>query len=70
MSGLEIRKSAVARLQAVGMLYTTASRRRALTSTSWGSGWSGSPEEDQQVGFAMIVGDEGDALGFGQCGRR
>ena len=36
ISGEEMMKSAEARLQATGMLHTTATRSRALTSGSWG----------------------------------
>ena len=43
--GLESTKSAVARLQAIAMLCTTATRRSALTSTSWGWGSSGSQKK-------------------------
>ena len=42
ISGEEILKSAVARLQAMGMLQTTATRSRALTSGSCGCGSRGS----------------------------
>ena len=42
ISGEEIKKSAVARLQATGILQTTATRSRALTSGSCGCGSSGS----------------------------
>ena len=45
MSGDEIRKSAVDRLQATGTLYTTAMRSRAFTSTSWGCGSMGSQKK-------------------------
>jgi hypothetical protein len=44
-SGLEIIRSAVALLQAVGTLYKTATLRRALTSTSWGSDSKGSQKK-------------------------
>src|SRR5438128_477718 len=40
--GLDRMKSAVALLQAIAMLQTTAILKRALTSTSWGCGSSGS----------------------------
>ena len=45
MSGLERTKSAVARLQAIGMLWTTAIRSSAFTSTSCGCGESGSQKK-------------------------
>ena len=45
MSGEEIMKSAVARLQAVGMFQTTAMRNSALTSGSCGCGSSGSQKK-------------------------
>ena len=38
-------KSAEARLQAIGMFQTTAMRKRALTSGSWGWGSSGSQKK-------------------------
>ena len=45
ISGLESRKSAVARLQAMGVLCTTVTRSRALTLTSWGCASSGSQKK-------------------------
>src|ERR1017187_6643787 len=46
--GEEIRKSALARLQATGMFHTTASRSSALTSVSCGCGWSGSQKKSSR----------------------
>src|SRR5579859_5194595 len=45
INGEEIRKSAVARLQATGMFHSTATRSSALTSVSCGCGSSGSQKK-------------------------
>ena len=45
LKGDEIMKSAEARLLAIGMFHTTAIRKSALTSESWGCGSSGSQKK-------------------------
>ena len=46
-------KSAEARLLAMGIFHTTAMRKRAFTSGSWGWGSSGSQKENEEVNFVI-----------------